>query len=99
LRLRELGVRIALGAGPRSVIRLVVSDALRLGAAGAVLGLAGAVLAGGALRGYLVRIDSLDLPSFAGAAAVLLAATAFGAYLPARRAAATDPLVILRNDG
>lgn len=99
LRLRELGVRIALGADSRSVIGLVVSDALRLGAAGAVLGLAGAALAGGVLRAYLVRIGPLDAPSFAGAAAVLLAATAFGAYLPARRAAATDPLVVLRNDG
>jgi predicted permease len=98
LRLRELGVRIALGAGSGSVIRLVVSDALRLGMAGAVVGLAGACLAGGVLRAYLVRISPLDAPSFAGAAAVLLAAAAVAAYLPARRAAATDPLIVLRSE-
>ena len=98
LRLRELGVRIALGAGSGCVIRLVVSDALRLGMAGAVVGLAGACLAGGVLRAYLVRISPLDAPSFAGAAAVLLAAAAVAAYLPARRAAATDPLIVLRSE-
>lgn len=98
LRLRELGVRIALGAGSGSVVRLVVSDALRLGAAGVALGLFGAVLAAGVLRAYLVRIGPLDAPAFAGAAAVLIGAAAVAAYLPARRAAATDPLVVLRTE-
>jgi putative ABC transport system permease protein len=98
LRLRELGVRIALGAGSSSLIRLVVSDALRLGVAGAALGLAGAAVAAGVLRAYLVRIGPLDAPAFAGAAAVLIGAAAVAAYLPARRAAATDPLVVLRME-
>jgi predicted permease len=98
LRLRELGVRIALGAGPGRVIRLVVADAVRLGALGAVLGLAGAALTSRVLASYLIRIRPLDAPSFAGAALVLIAAAALAAYVPARRAAATDPLVVLRTE-
>ena len=98
LRFRELGVRIALGARPARVIRLVVADALRLGLAGVALGVVGAVLAGGVLKAYLVRIGPLDVPSFVGAAVVLVGAAALAAYLPARRAASTDPLVVLRTE-
>jgi predicted permease len=98
LRLRELGVRIALGARPGRVIQLVVADAMRLGILGTVLGLAGAGLGAGVLKTYLVEIGPLDAPSFAGASALIVAAAALAAYLPARRAAATDPLVVLRAD-
>ena len=87
LRLREIGVRIALGARAANVVWLVVVDALRLGVAGVALGLGGAVLAGRALSAYLVRVSPLDVPAFTAAAAVLVAAALAAAYLPARRAA------------
>jgi len=98
LRLREIGVRIALGARGANVVWLVVADALRLGAAGVVVGIAGSVLAGSLLASYLVRVKPLDVPAFAGAAAILVAAAALAAYLPARRAANADPLAILRAE-
>jgi putative ABC transport system permease protein len=98
LRLRELGVRIALGARPGSVIWLVVARELRLGALGVVLGLAGAALATRLVAAYLVRVSPLDAPAFVGAAAILVSAAAIAAYLPARRAARTDPLSVLRTE-
>ena len=98
LRRRELGVRIALGARPGSVIWLVVARELRLGALGVLLGLAGAALASRVVAAYLVRVSPLDAPAFLAAAAVLISAAACAAYLPARRAASADPLTILRTD-
>ncbi|HET7696793.1 MAG TPA: ADOP family duplicated permease [Vicinamibacterales bacterium] len=98
LRLRELGVRIALGADARSVIWLVVSRELRLGALGVALGLVGAVLAGRLFAAYLVRVSPLDPRAFVAAAAILVFTAALAAYLPARRAAQADPLTILRTE-
>ena len=98
LRLREIGVRIALGARGASVIWLVVADALRLSAAGVALGLGGAALAGSLVSSYLVRVSGLDARAFVGAAAVLIATAAIAAWLPARRAASADPLAVLRTE-
>lgn len=98
LRLREIGVRIALGARAGSVVWLVVFGALRLSAAGVVLGFGGAALAGKVMSGYLVAVSPLDAPAFTAAAAVLIATALAAAYLPARRAAKADPLAILRTE-
>jgi predicted permease len=98
LRLRELGVRIALGADARSVVWLVVSRELRLGVVGVVIGLVGAALAGRVFAAYLVRVSPLDGPAFLGAALILVATAALAAYLPARHAADADPLTILRTE-
>jgi predicted permease len=98
LRLRELGVRIALGARPGTLIWLVVARELRLGALGVILGLVGAALATRGVAAYLVRVSPLDAPAFFGAAALLVSAAAIAAYLPARRAARTDPLSVLRTE-
>jgi hypothetical protein len=97
-RLRELGVRIALGASRGGVIRLVVADAIRLAIVGTVLGLVGGAVVASVLKSYLVRIRPLDAPSFVAAAAIMISAAALAAYLPARRAAATDPLTVLRSE-
>jgi predicted permease len=98
LRLREIGVRLALGARAANVVWLVVFDALRLSAAGVALGVIGAAFAGRVLTSYLVRVSPLDAPAFAAAAAVLVATAVAAAYLPARRAAKADPLHILRTE-
>jgi putative ABC transport system permease protein len=97
-RVREIGVRIALGATGADVTRLTLSQAARLTAIGVAIGLALAVALGRAMEAGLLGIVSTDLRMTLGIAAAL-AATALGAsYVPARRAAAVDPIVALRAE-
>jgi predicted permease len=94
---RELALRVALGATPANVRRLVLGEALSLGLAGAVLGLAGAASATRVVRGMLYEVEPLDPLTLAGAALLMLIAVALAAYAPARRAAAVDASRMLRN--
>jgi putative ABC transport system permease protein len=97
-RTREIGVRIALGAEKRTVLRLVVGDGMRLVAAGTLIGLVGAAVAAQSLQRFLYGVSSGDALTFA-AVPVLLAAVALVACLvPARRAARVDPLIALRSE-
>jgi putative ABC transport system permease protein len=97
-RTREIGVRMALGA-PRSVVlSMVLGQALVLLAAGMGLGLAASLAADRLLRTLLFGISSLD-PAVLGLSSLLVALTGLlAAYLPARRAAALDPMVALRHE-
>jgi putative ABC transport system permease protein len=97
-RTREIGVRLALGAQRSEVLRLVFLDGMRPVAAGLALGVAGAVLAGRAVRTLLFGVSPLDLPALAGAVALVLACAALACALPARRAAALDPVAALRYE-
>jgi predicted permease len=97
-RTREIGIRMALGAAPRAIFDLVIRGALLLSGAGLVAGAAGAAFASRALRSYLYGVTPGDSSSYATAAAVILAVTMLTAYLPARRAARTDPSVALREE-
>jgi predicted permease len=97
-RMRELGVRLALGASRARVTRLVVGDGLRLTAIGGAIGAAGAIAAARALRGWLTGVGDLDPWMTAGAAIVLFAAAFLAAFIPARRAGAVDPLTVLRQE-
>jgi predicted permease len=97
-RTREIGVRMALGAGRRDVLRLVVGDGMRPVAVGVAIGL---VLALGATRlmmSFLFGVSPLDAVSFVGGAVMLTAVALTASYLPARRAAATDPMRALRTE-
>jgi len=97
-RTREIGVRVALGAARRDVVGMVVGGAMRLAAVGLVIGGAAALGAGQLLRSQLLGISPRDPVTFA-AIGLLLGAVAFVAsWLPARRAAAVDPLVALRYE-
>ncbi|MFP3939927.1 MAG: ABC transporter permease [Thermoanaerobaculia bacterium] len=97
-RRREMGVRFALGARPREVIALVLRDGMALVGVGAAVGLALAAAAGRLLSGVLYGVSPLDPVTF-GAAVALLAAVALAAnYLPASRAARTDPVEVLREE-
>jgi len=96
-RMREIGVRLALGAGARGVTRLVVGEGLRLAAIGAAAGMAGAFAGARLLHGLLVGAAPSSLRIVAGGAAVMLASAAAAAWLPARRAASVDPVVVLRD--
>jgi predicted permease len=96
LRMREFGIRIALGGTAGHVRGLVLSQAGRMVGAGCVLGLALALLSGRALGSLLYGVDSQDAAALLGAPAVLLAAALAASAGPARRAAKTDPAITLR---
>jgi ABC-type antimicrobial peptide transport system permease subunit len=91
-RRRELAIRLALGAQPGALARLVTAQGLALASAGVVLGLIVARLAGGLLRAVLFQIRPSDLTSMASASGLLLAAAAIACLAPARRAARVAPI-------
>ncbi len=95
---RAIGVRIALGATSRDVARFVLDDAMRMVAAGAIVGAVGALGAGRVLSSQLFGVKPADPISLAVAAAVLLVVGAAAALLPARRAARVDPVEALRAE-
>jgi ABC-type antimicrobial peptide transport system permease subunit len=97
-RTHEVGIRLALGAAPRSVVRLVVAHGLRLAALGLALGLAGALVTSRALASMVFDVGTWDVLTFAMATGTLLGAAGIAAYLPARRAARVDPMVALRAE-
>jgi predicted permease len=97
-RIREIGVRVALGAARRDVVRLVLGRGMRITGAGLAVGLLGALGIGQALRSQLWGISPRDPLTF-GAVGLVLAAVALAACLvPARRAARVDPMVALRSE-
>jgi predicted permease len=97
-RVREIGIRIALGADRLGVVRLVVRRGMTMAALGVALGSLAAAALSGVLGSVLYGVSALDPVSFAAASAVLLAVAFLANYLPARRAARVDPLVALRSD-
>jgi putative ABC transport system permease protein len=98
-RTHEFGVRSALGASPRSLLRSVVAGALRLTLVGVAIGLAGAWLLTKALGSLLFEVSAKDPPTFVAIALLLTAIGVVASALPARRAARADPLLALRGEG
>ncbi|MEO7270528.1 MAG: ABC transporter permease [Vicinamibacterales bacterium] len=96
-RTREFGVRIALGGTPRQVQRLAVIDGLKPIVPGAALGAVGALLAARATERLLYGVPPLDVVSFGGSLAALIAVAVAAAWLPARRASRQDPMAALRQ--
>jgi predicted permease len=97
-RTREIGIRLALGARPRDMKRMIVGQGLILAAVGVALGLAAAVAATRLMSSLLFGISPLDPTTFAVVPLLLAAAAAAASYLPARRAAAVDPSIALNAD-
>ncbi len=97
-RTRELGIRMALGAGATNLLRMVVSQGMRPVLAGVGLGLAGALAGTRLLRGLLFGVDPTDPVTFLVVTAFLLSVALLASYLPARRAARSDPMIALRNE-
>jgi predicted permease len=98
LRLREFGVRLALGARPGHVIGLVLRQGLVLGLAGLALGLGIAMLLTRLIAARLYQTTTTDPATFAGVSAVLLAVALVASYVPARRAVRADPMSALRAE-
>ncbi|MBW3552618.1 MAG: ABC transporter permease [Gemmatimonadetes bacterium] len=97
-RRREIGIRLAIGARTAEVLRMVLLGGLRLAAPGLLVGAVAALALGQLLRGMLLGVSPADPVTFVGGAAVLLAAVALASWLPARRAAAVDPMEALRGE-
>jgi predicted permease len=94
-RVAELGLRMALGADRRTVLWMVLREALTLVAAGALIGVPLAFLAGRSMRTLLYNVQAADPWSFAVGAVILMAVAAMAAYLPAYRASRIEPMVAL----
>jgi putative ABC transport system permease protein len=97
-RTKEIGIRMALGASPRNVQKLVLVHSVRLTFVGILIGLAGAAALARMLAGLLFGVSVTDPTIYLAASAVLGIAIFLASYLPARRAAAVDPIVALRHE-
>ena len=97
-RTGEIGIRMALGAEPRQVARLVVSGSVKLALVGVSFGVVAALGFTRVLRGLLYDMQPTQPLAYLSAAVVLAAVAALAAYLPARRAARVDPMIALRNE-
>jgi predicted permease len=97
-RLREMGVRLALGADRRQVLGLVVREGLALAVVGASIGAVASVGASRFMQGLVAGIDSGDLRLLFAGVPILIVVAALAAYVPARRAAGVDPVVVLRTE-
>jgi putative ABC transport system permease protein len=97
-RTQEIGVRVALGAHRRDVLRLIIGQGLKLAAVGVVVGLAGAFAVTPVIRTLLYNVTPSDPLSFASVSTFLVAVAAVASYVPARRALRVDPIIALRGE-
>jgi ABC-type antimicrobial peptide transport system permease subunit len=97
-RTREIGIRMALGAQPGDVARLIVGQGAWLAGCGISLGLAAAFALTRYMASMLYEVEPSDFPTFAVMAAMLGAVALLASYLPSRRAMALDPVAALRHE-
>lgn len=97
-RMRDIGVRLALGAGATRVMGLVLGEGLRLTVIGAAIGLAASFVAARLAQGLLPDAPAWDVRVIGAAGVIMLIVSAAAAFVPARRAGMVDPIVVLRND-
>ncbi len=97
-RTREIGLRMAMGAGPAAIVRMVLGGGMRLAVLGVVIGLAAAYGLSTYVETLLYEVTPSDPTTYAGTAGILLAVAALACYVPARRAMRVDPLVALQSE-
>jgi len=97
-RTQELGIRIALGAQRRNVLRLVLGDGLKMAVAGVAVGLLAAFGLTRLLTGMVYGVSTTDPATFGGIAILLIVVALLACYIPARRATKVDPLIALRYE-
>ncbi len=94
---REIGIRLALGASPGGILRMVVRHGMMVALAGIAIGFAGATVVARAMENLLFGVASFDVVTFTTVCLLLLAVAAIGSYVPARRASRIDPAISLRE--
>jgi putative ABC transport system permease protein len=97
-RVREIGIRIALGARPVNILGMILSHGLTLTLLGIAIGVTGAMALTGLVKSLLFEVPPTDVLTFCGVGLTLLAAAVIASYLPARRAAAINPNDALRSE-
>jgi ABC-type antimicrobial peptide transport system permease subunit len=97
-RTHEIGIRVALGAEPRDVVRMIVGQGTLIALSGAAVGLGASLLLTRLMAGILYGVAPRDPATFGWVSGLLIAIAALASYLPARRAAMVDPLMALRSD-
>jgi putative ABC transport system permease protein len=97
-RVREIGIRLALGASPAQIRALILSHAFQLLLIGSVIGLVAALALSRVLQSALFDVNGLDPRIYLGVGALLFAATFFASWIPARRASRIDPIIALRTE-
>jgi predicted permease len=97
-RLRELGIRMALGAQPREILEMVVREGVGMALVGAAIGAAGALVLTSLVRSMLFQVSPFDPTTFSAVAVVLITSAVAASYVPARRAANANPLDALRSE-
>jgi putative ABC transport system permease protein len=97
-RTHEIGLRMALGAGPAQVLRLVLQEGMLLALIGLVVGLGGTYLVGQVMKSILYQVTVIDPVAFSAVTVVLLLSALLACYIPARRATRVDPMVALREE-
>jgi putative ABC transport system permease protein len=96
-RRREIGIRLALGAQGKSILRIVLRQGLQLAVAGAGFGLVGALIVSQLMAGMLYGVRPTDALTFAAVALLLIGVAMMACYVPARRATKVDPMCALRE--
>ena len=97
-RTQEIGLRMAIGADRRDVLRLIVGGGMKLAVIGVVIGVAGALALSKVIATMLFELTPMDLVSYSGTVMVLLAVAMVACYVPARRAMRVDPIIALRAE-
>jgi putative ABC transport system permease protein len=97
-RTHEIGVRMAFGASRAEIVRMVLGDGVRVAIAGVTIGSAAALIGAGLLTHLLVGVGPRNPVAFMGGAALLSIVAVAAALVPARRAAAVDPMVAMRAE-
>jgi putative ABC transport system permease protein len=97
-RVREIGVRVAMGAGKREILRLIIGNGMGLALVGVIIGVPSALALTRLMRGMLSGVSNTDPVTYIAVVGMLLTAALLASYLPARRATCVDPIVALREE-
>ena len=97
-RTREIGIRMAMGAGRKEILRHVLGRGVVLALCGEAIGIAGALALTPLLRSLLVSLTPTDGATFASVSVLLMLVSLGACYVPARRATRVDPMVVLRSE-